>query len=167
MSTRIKPSNITTTFKNLAKDGRIGVKDVEKLVAKALDGKGITANEGNELKHLAELHADRFTTKGAEAFDNFLTHLSENWDSEKEVYLPGFDPAKTKKLLKEDPRIAIYTGKSGSTADIPEGYAFVEGQLDAQAGKYPDLVGSPDADMPNHEYAGIMGQVRAAQGGER
>jgi len=106
------PTGIRSTFSRLAADGRIGKGDVEKIVREALDGKGVTKTEATQLKRLREKHADVFTKKGGEAFDNFLSKMGRSWSRTKKVHLPNIEDGEVKRLLTEDPRIGIYTGRS-------------------------------------------------------
>ncbi|MFH1812316.1 MAG: hypothetical protein ABIJ09_26505 [Pseudomonadota bacterium] len=105
-------TSIRNTFKQIAADGRVGKNDVQKLVASALDGAGISKTEAAELRKLREQHGDKFTPQAAKAFDAFLGRMERSWSSTKKVHLPNVKEGDVQKLLDADPRIGIYTGRS-------------------------------------------------------
>lgn len=106
------PSKISSVFRQVANDGRIGKTDVENIIKSALDGQGVTKAEAAKLEQLRSQFADKFTRKGAEAFDNFFSTMKRSWSRTKQVHLPNVDPQKVKALLESDPRIRIMTGRS-------------------------------------------------------
>lgn len=108
-------SKINSTLNRIKMDGRIDKKDVEELVKVAADGKGITKAEAAALHKLREANGQLFTKAAKDGFDNFLSAMDRSWSSTKGVHLPNLDEAKTKELLKGDPRVGIYTGRSGSS----------------------------------------------------
>ncbi len=108
-------SKINSTLNRIKQDGRIDKKDVEELVKVAADGKGITKAEAAALHKVRTTSPELFTKAAKDGFDNFLQAMDRSWSSTKEVHLPGLDDAKAKELLKGDPRIGIYTGRTGSS----------------------------------------------------
>jgi galactokinase/mevalonate kinase-like predicted kinase len=104
---------LNATLKRVSADGRLGKKDVEELIKVANDGKGITKAEAERLREI-RVDCDKMLTKAAkDGFDAFLGAMNRSWSTKDKVHLPHLDDDKIKALLNSDPRIGIYTGRSG------------------------------------------------------
>ena len=104
---------LNQVLKRVSADGRLGKKDVEDLVKAANDGKGITKAEAERLREIRQ-EFDKMLTKGArDGFDAFLQAMNRSWSTKDNVHMPHLDDKKIRDLINSDPRIGIFTPRSG------------------------------------------------------
>lgn len=166
------PTKISNAFRQVASDGRIGKSDVEHIVKSALDGQGITKTEAAKLEKLREQFSDKFTTKGAQAFDNFFSNMKRSWSRTKHVHLPNADPQKVKALLESDPRISIMTGHSvgggeaGSSTSLGDSSSVGGGEAGGNTGGTTNLGDSSSVGGGEAGGSTSLGSGTSVGGGE-